>query len=219
MSCELPDIGIFPEHYEIREVLRESMVSTVLLAHDFDVQTDVVIKCFKPSAKGAYLREIAAAFDLNHPNLVLCLNTFYRQDGVPCIVYEYLSGGSLMDLLANQQRIGLASSIACLKDMLGVLAYLHSGNRIHCDLKPENILLRPKPNGDYDFVLIDLGAACFLRDIGRNGRTARHPFLPYRQLSCSGFGLCPLCRYLRPASARTTVQNLVDQFPATNCRL
>jgi serine/threonine protein kinase len=164
MSCELPDIGIFPEHYEIREVLRESMVSTVLLAHDFDVQTDVVIKCFKPSAKGAYLREIAAAFDLNHPNLVLCLNTFYRQDGVPCIVYEYLSGGSLMDLLANQQRIGLASSIACLKDMLGVLAYLHSGNRIHCDLKPENILLRPKPNGDYDFVLIDLGAACFLRE-------------------------------------------------------
>jgi serine/threonine protein kinase len=163
-TCGLPDNGLFPEAYTVREVLRDSNVSTILLGFDAVAETDVVIKCFKPEAKGAYLREIGTSFDIHHPNLVTCLNTFYRTDGLACIVYEYLSGGSLLDLLEKQGIADYPTIIACLRAMLTVLGHLHRHERIHCDLKPENIMLRVKDYGQTEFVLIDMGAACPFRE-------------------------------------------------------
>ena len=163
-DCELPGNGLFPEQYTIQEIIRDSAASTLLLGHDKVLNVDVVIKCFKPSAKGAYLREISAAFDIQHPNLVRCLNTFHRNDGVACIVYEYLAGGNLSSLLESQKPLSVQTIVACLQAMLHALIYLNSVNRIHCDIKPENILLRPKADGQVDYVLIDLGAACVLRE-------------------------------------------------------
>jgi len=163
-NCELPDNSLFPEQYSVRKVIRDSPVSIILLGWDSSMDCDVVIKCFNPSAKGAYLREISSAFDINHPNLVRCLNTFHRTDGIVCIVYEYLAGGNLLDFLQARGKIGLQTIIACLTAILNALVYLNSLNRIHCDIKPENILLRPKADGQADYVLADLGAACFLRE-------------------------------------------------------
>lgn len=158
----LPDKHLFPDNYQLREIIHESVNSTLFLAFDTHTNSDVVIKCFKTEAKGAYLREISAAFDIQHPNLVRCLNTFHRSDGIACIVYEYLAGGSLAALLEAKKTLPLISIIACLQAMLKVLCYLNSTNRIHCDIKPENILLRPRIGKQADYVLIDLGAACFL---------------------------------------------------------
>ena len=58
----------------------------------------------------------------------------------------------------------MARLFNCLHDILNVLIYLHALNRIHCDIKPENIFLRPKLDGQFEFVLGDLGAACFIRE-------------------------------------------------------
>lgn len=160
---ELPDNGLFPEQYSVREIIRDGASSTIFRGYDAIADNDVVIKCFKPSAKGAYLREIGAAFDIQHPHLVSCLNTFHRTDGAACIVYEYLAGGSLATVLETQ-AVDVHTITACLQAVLSALIYLNSVNRIHCDIKPENILLRPKTDGQVDYVLIDLGAACFLRE-------------------------------------------------------
>jgi serine/threonine protein kinase len=163
-DCELPDNALFPDNYKITEVIRESASSILLLAHDSIINNQVVIKCFKSEIKKTYLREINAVFDLQHPNLVRCLNTFHRTDGLACIVYEYLAGGSLTHLLDTQTPLPLQTIVACLRDILNALIYLNASNRIHCDIKPDNILLRPKAGGRVDYVLIDLGAACFLRE-------------------------------------------------------
>lgn len=171
----LPDNSLFPEQYTVREVIRESASSTLLLGHDAVSKTDVVIKCFNASAKGAYLREINATFDISHTNLVRCLNTFHRTDGVACIVYEYLSGGSLVSLIEQRQNLTVQTILDCLQAMLNALCYLNSINRIHCDIKPENILLRPKADGQVDYVLIDLGAACFLREAREGGYVVGTP--------------------------------------------
>ncbi|POZ53554.1 serine/threonine protein kinase [Methylovulum psychrotolerans] len=159
-----PDGDLFPERYNVEEMLNESAASMVLLGYDTQSAIQVVIKCFKPSAKGAYLREINAAFDLSHPNVQRCLDTFHRADGMACIVYDYLEGGSLAQLLAEQGKLDLKTTILCLQAILTALAYLHRLNRIHCDIKPENIMLRPQAQGPADFVLIDLGAVCMLRE-------------------------------------------------------
>lgn len=174
-DSELPDNRLFPEQYTVREVIRESANSTLLLGNDALSNSDVVIKCFNNSAKGAYLREISATFDISHPNLVHCLNTFHRTDGIACIVYEYLNGGNLATLIETQQTLALPAIIECLQAMLNALCYLNSLNRIHCDIKPENILLRPKANGQVDYVLIDLGAACFLREAQEGGYVVGTP--------------------------------------------
>jgi serine/threonine protein kinase len=174
-ESELPDNSLFPEQYKVREVIRESASSTLLLGSDILANNDVVIKCFKASAKGAYLREISATFDISHSNLVNCLNTFHRTDGVACIVYEYLSGGCLTNLIEDQQTLPVATIIACLQAMLNALCYLNSINRIHCDIKPDNILLRARADGQVDYVLIDLGAACFLREAQEGGHVIGTP--------------------------------------------
>jgi serine/threonine protein kinase len=163
-NSTLPDNRLFPEQYTIREVIRDSTTSTLLLGHDTLTDSDVIIKCFKTAAKGAYLREISATFGISHLNLVQCLNTFHRTDGIACIVYEYLAGGSLATLIETQQTVAMPTIVACLQAILNALVYLNSIDRIHCDIKPENILLRSNANGQMDYVLIDLGAACLLRE-------------------------------------------------------
>jgi serine/threonine protein kinase len=166
---DLPDRNLFPGQYSVQEVLAQTNISTVLLGVDEPEGCKVIIKCFKQQAKGAYLREISAVFDLKHPHLVRCLNTFQRADGESCLVYEYQSGGNLAGYLEANGALSVDLTLQCLQDILKALIYLHSHNRIHCDIKPDNIFLRPRPDGQFDFVLGDLGAACFIRE-AREGR-------------------------------------------------
>ena len=163
-DCDLPDNSLFPEEYTVLELLRESSTSSVLIGFDEKTGSKVIIKCFKQNAKGAYLREISATYDMKHPHLVRCLNTFHRTDGESCLVYEYLTGGSLADHLETCGVFSVDLVFRCLHDILKALIYLHALNRIHCDIKPENIFLRPLSNGGFEYVLGDLGAACFLRE-------------------------------------------------------
>jgi serine/threonine protein kinase len=162
-SCELPDDTLFPEQYSVQEVLRDGVASTIFLGIDRQSNAQIVIKCFKPSAKSNYLREINATFGIQHANILGCLDTFHRADGLACIVYEYLAGGTLQEYLLTHRPVNQTTILTFIQAMLNALIYLHGLKRIHCDIKPENILLRNK-NADslLDFVLIDLGASCLL---------------------------------------------------------
>jgi serine/threonine protein kinase len=163
-DCELPDNSLFPDQYRVIELISESSASTVLTGFDQKEDAKVIIKCFKNNAKSAYLREISAVYDMRHPFLVRCLNTFHRKDGLSCLVYEYMPDGTLADLLETKKKVDIDFIFRCLKDLLRALIYLHAQSRIHCDIKPANIFLRTNPNGQIDFVLGDLGAACFLKE-------------------------------------------------------
>ena len=163
-DCALPNGNLFPKQYSLLEVLRESGTSSILLGFDQKEDRKVVIKCFKQGGKGAYLREISAVYDLKHDNLARCLNTFHRTDGQSCLVYEYLAGGNLAGLLEARAVLDVGLILKCLHDVLNALIYLHAHNLIHCDIKPENIFLRPTTDTRFEFVLGDLGAACFIRE-------------------------------------------------------
>jgi serine/threonine protein kinase len=163
-DCELPDNNLFPDQYSVLELISESSASSVLLGFDEKEGNKVIIKCFKNNSKSAYLREISAVYDMRHQYLVRCLNTFRRKDGISCLVYEYMPDGTLADLLEAKEKVGIEFIFRCLNDILRALIYLHAQSRIHCDIKPANIFLRKNANGSIDFVLGDLGAACFLRE-------------------------------------------------------
>ena len=60
------------------------------------------------------------------------------------IVSEFVSDGSLKDLLIKQEFLAVEEALEITIGILNGLAHLHNKRIIHRDLKPENILLRGK---------------------------------------------------------------------------
>ena len=87
-------------------------------------------------------------------HIVRCVG--WREDSEvgPCIVMEYVDGGTLADYLktspSNKDKKRL------LNELLDALAFIHSHQVVHNDLKPENILITR--NG-HNVKLIDFGYA------------------------------------------------------------
>ena len=99
----------------------------------------------------ALRKEFETGYRLEHPNLVRYLSL--DKNG---ILMEYVDGETLSQRLAknpdyfNEQK----HTDKFVRQLLGVLGYLHSHQVLHLDLKPENILLT---HINDDVKLIDLG--------------------------------------------------------------
>ncbi|KAK8841375.1 hypothetical protein M9Y10_026990 [Tritrichomonas musculus] len=95
------------------------------------------------------LREVNLLSQMNHPSVLKFIgfsSVNFKNKSHPVIVTEFLSNGSLKDIL-DQERQGLApqgwdntKKLITLYGIASAMAYLHSNNIIHRDLKPENVL-------------------------------------------------------------------------------
>jgi hypothetical protein len=86
--------------------------------------------------------ELNALAKLRHPNITLllgvCLSPRY------CIVTEFVSCGSLFDLIHRHRELpnwGVARIIGVSREICVGMSYLHSQGVLHCDLKSSNILI------------------------------------------------------------------------------
>jgi formylglycine-generating enzyme required for sulfatase activity/predicted Ser/Thr protein kinase len=79
------------------------------------------------------------------------------QDPLRCLVMEYIEGETLEDYVAkrNYQPISERAAIRWLKQLIEILAQVHSANYFHRDIKPANIML----HSSGQVVLIDFGTA------------------------------------------------------------
>ncbi|NLX26683.1 MAG: SUMF1/EgtB/PvdO family nonheme iron enzyme [Lentisphaerae bacterium] len=84
--------------------------------------------------------EAHAIAALNHPNIVQVYDYDRDAEG-HYIVMEYVSGGSLKDLLKQKGKLEVKEAIAIIKAVCGGLAFAHRKNLVHRDIKPANILL------------------------------------------------------------------------------
>eukprot|EP00660_Eupelagonema_oceanica_P006634 gene6634-1326_t len=55
---------------------------------------------------------------------------------------EYVSGGSLLSVIARFGAVALSSARRYLRDILRGLHFLHSHEIVHRDMKPANVLLQ-----------------------------------------------------------------------------
>ena len=81
-------------------------------------------------------------------------------------VLEYLSGGSLDDLMATSAPLDVPFVLYVAYALAKALAYVHESGYVHLDVKPENVLFRRPLSQSVEPVLVDFGIA---RPIGRGG--------------------------------------------------
>jgi serine/threonine protein kinase len=107
-------------------------------------------------AHNAFLQEAQLLERLKHSN-ILQIYEFGLDDGLPYLVIEYASRGSLRDLLNSRtsQLLPLRDVISIIAQVGQALYYAHQQGVIHHDLKPENILF----NEQNDALLADFGIA------------------------------------------------------------
>src|SRR5258706_4935383 len=107
----------------------------------------------------AFVKEAQLLKKLQHPYILRILDAGL-QNGLPYLVTEYASGGSLREHLRkyNNGPLPLDEAVTILTQIGQALSYAHQQGIVHRDLKPENILF----NSTGDTLLADFGIAVLL---------------------------------------------------------
>lgn len=117
-----------------------------------------------------FSNEFRAAEILRHRNVVKTIDRGLW-NGYPFIVFEFMAGGTLYDLIKSRDRIPGAEILSVAEQVAAGIDYAHTQGRVHRDISPSNILLETDVWGrvaisDFGIARI-LGAveAHFTRDV------------------------------------------------------
>jgi serine/threonine-protein kinase len=117
----------------------------VFLAEDVSLRRHVAIKLLQPTLANdqSFLKrfraEAQSAAALNHPHVARVFD-WGEDEGGPYLVLEYLSGGSLLDLLGRGTRLSVSQATAVAAQAARGLSYAHARGLVHRDVKPANLL-------------------------------------------------------------------------------
>jgi eukaryotic-like serine/threonine-protein kinase len=133
--------------FALIKVLGQGAQGMVHLARDPRLDRQVALKTWKASASGDPRAQIATLMDearmvsrLAHPNVVT-LHDAFEDQGQACLVFEYVPGETLSDLLARNGALAPAKAVRIALDVCRAVAAAHASGIIHRDLKPGNIML------------------------------------------------------------------------------
>ncbi|MGW4076404.1 serine/threonine-protein kinase [Streptomyces asiaticus] len=131
------------DRYLLQEPIGRGGMGVVWRAHDELLDRQVAVKCARPDDDRAVARltnEARNAARLHHPHIVSVFD-FVDEGEICWIVMEYVSGGSLADMVRG--RVALppeeAASIGC--QIAAALAKSHAEGVVHGDVTPENVLI------------------------------------------------------------------------------
>ena len=152
-------LATFNDTYEIKSIIGKGGMSTVYLAEHKRLHTRWAMKEVRKQqgTRFDFLAESNILKRLQHPMLPRIVDIFEDRDCI-YIVEDFVEGITLDGLLKQQKKLDEPQGLQWLRDLCGVLTYLH-GQRphpiIYRDMKPSNIMLQP----DGSLKLIDFGIA------------------------------------------------------------
>jgi predicted Ser/Thr protein kinase len=155
------------DRYELEEVVGTGGMSSVYRAHDTLLERDVALKILHEhhSEDDDYVqrfrREARAAAQLSHPGIVTVIDRG-EQDGRQFIVYEFVAGETLKDLVERGGPMPVRRALELGLEVGRALAFAHQQGLVHRDVKPQNVLL----NGDGRAKVTDFGIARTLDAVG-----------------------------------------------------
>jgi serine/threonine-protein kinase len=114
-------------------------------AYDTELKRLVALKIPSPrllssrNAREAFLEEARNVSRLRHPDIVT-VHEVTTLGELPAIVYEYVQGVSLRELLRND-RLTFQETAALVAQVARALDYAHAQGVIHRDVKPANLMI------------------------------------------------------------------------------
>jgi eukaryotic-like serine/threonine-protein kinase len=148
----------------IKEIGQEGRNSNVFIAHDPQLNAEVIVKRINKSKEftnaDEYFAEAQMLYASSHPNIMGVRYASQDTDNV-YIVMDYYPNGSLNSLISNR-FLTVREIIKYSLEFLSGLHYIHSKGLVHLDIKPTNILINNAGKG----VLTDFGLAKYLNENG-----------------------------------------------------
>ena len=144
-EAEVPLPETLGGRYRIERELGRGGMARVFLAHDTKHTRHVAVKVIRAEfaaslGRERFLREIAIAARLRHPNIVPLYDSG-DADGVLYFVMPYEEGLSLRSRINESDRLSVAERVSVLRDIARALAYAHEHGVVHRDVKPDNVML------------------------------------------------------------------------------
>ncbi|GAB4232613.1 MAG: hypothetical protein Kow00121_60750 [Elainellaceae cyanobacterium] len=115
---------------------------------------------FLQTARRLFQTEAESLEQLGSHGQIPRLLAFFEQNQEFFLVQEFIDGQPLTLELPEGQRWAEAQVIQMLKEVLGILVFVHGHGVIHRDIKPDNLIRR---RSDQRLVLLDFGAVKQIR--------------------------------------------------------
>jgi serine/threonine-protein kinase len=135
----------FGGRYRVMELLGVGHTVEAYRAEDVTLQREVVVKVMLATlathedVRRAFRDNIVQAAAFRHPHLARVFDGG-QQAGSIFMVGEYLTGGSLEDILRAGHVLSVEETARLGRDIAGALAYLHERGLVHGSLSPNKIL-------------------------------------------------------------------------------
>jgi serine/threonine protein kinase len=143
-----PELLRHPKFHILRELGRGGM-GVVYQARQTAMDRQVVIKVVnrsllnQPGALDRFRREVQAAAQLSHPNIVTAYDA--EQAGeLHMLVMEFVPGHNLAEVLEKKGPLPVASACHYVRQVAAGLQHAHERGMVHRDIKPSNLMLMPK---------------------------------------------------------------------------
>jgi hypothetical protein len=130
--------------YNVREIIAEGGMATVLKGHDPKLERLAALKVLSPdlatngTARDRFLREARLSAALEHENILPIYGVY--EDAVPWFAMRYIGGDSLQGALDREEAFDFARLRSITLQVARALGAAHGGGIVHRDIKPGNIL-------------------------------------------------------------------------------
>ena len=128
--------------FEVIRQIGKGGQGEVFMARDPHLDRDVAIKTLHAAASDmkALLQEARIASKLQHQNIVTLFDAG-EHDGFPYLVYAYVEGQALAQLIKQEGTLSTARAAQIMCSILDGITSAHQQQIVHLDLKPANIMM------------------------------------------------------------------------------
>ena len=128
--------------FDIVKELGKGSQGVVYLAIDPRLEREVAIKTLHQHLQGEkterLMQEAKTVSKLQHPHIIPVYETG-EYEGKPYLVFEFVEGISLRDLIKKEGPLVVHRAIKLMKQVLDGIAYAHQQGIVHRDMSPSNI--------------------------------------------------------------------------------